>query len=678
MHTVPVMGRKYLGRVLALAAVIGCLTTSAPASWAEPTEPGTTTEPGEPPRTTASLTLSLADLGTSSNVGFYGLDGTVQLSLPVPRGLAPAALNAIVEPPINLRSGTITVTQDERQIAKVNLPTTDQAPLVIPLAGAQVVNDFATVTLRAHLVPQDGFCVYPWSPLRLTNTTVAFTGVEQPPTTVAHFLPPVLRKLSIYLPQSPSTAESDTAIQVATSAAAHYGKQNPEIAVVALKEGQAAPPTPSQPQERQIVVKEGSDNGLSLQGPGMPWLLISGALGPSNQSDIALLFGDLSALALASKAVVTSLKSSIQLPGDTTTLRELGMPVVTSSGLQPRLSIGLDQTRFGRSIHGVRVHLLGSYSPTPTNMGGQIEVTVASETVDHWPTDGHGSIDRWIDIPDRLLQRWTGLNLTLDVSGNVGRCGDFYIAGAGDQLLTLTINGDSTVQSSPAKPPVPDGLPSVPQALMPKVQVGIEPHSFSDTARAADILVGLQRISSIPIDTAVTGVKQAIESSNPALVIAADGWNHPDVVLPVSAGPTGPITINALQSDGKPTTLALDPTLRFASLQTVFNHGRSMLIATSNGASGQLDELLRWLDADSSRWPSIKGVALVSVPGQDPVTVNPMGMPGMAGGMSGPGAHSASHSDWGWLWWFGGAWVALAVVGAAVIVWRNRRGRLRS
>ncbi|MGV7852620.1 hypothetical protein PJM29_31100, partial [Mycobacterium kansasii] len=88
---------------------------------------------------------------------------------------------------------------------------------------------------------------------------------------------------------------------------------------------------------------------------------------------------------------------------------------------------------------------------------------------------------------------------------------------------------------------------------------------------------------------------------------------------------TGPITINALQSDGKPTTLALDPTVRFASLQTVFNRGRSMLVATSNGASGQLDELLRWLDGDSSRWPSIKGVALVSIPGEDPVTVNPMG-----------------------------------------------------
>ena len=56
---------------------------------------------------------------------------------------------------------------------------------------------------------------------------------------------------------------------------------------------------------------------------------------------------------------------------------------------------------------------------------------------------------------------------------------------------------------------------------MPKVQVGIEPRSFGDTVRAVEIMVGLQRISAIPIDTVVTGVQQAIDSPNPAVLIAA-------------------------------------------------------------------------------------------------------------------------------------------------------------
>lgn len=657
------MFRKALGRAIALAGVVGFLVINAPAaSWGTPADPVTATD--------STTTLTLADLGSSSTLEFWGLTNNVPLTLPVLHGLTPTALNATVELPINLRSGLITVTQGDRTIARVNLPTTDQAPIVIPLTGAEVIDNFLSVTVRTYLVPLDGFCLYPESPLRLANGTVTYTGAELPPTTVAHFLPPVLRKLTIYLPQSPSTAESDTAIRLATSTASHYGKQAPEIVVVPLQEGQAAPPTPPAPLERQVVVKEGPDNGLSLQGAtGVPWLLVSGPLGQTDESNTAVLFSDLSELAFSSRAAVESLKPKVQLPADAATLRELGRPFINATSLQPRVSIGVDQTRFGRSIRGVRVHLLGSYTPTPNNIAGRIAVTIGPETIDHWPTDGQGSIDRWIDVPDRLLQRYTNIELVLDVASNVGHCGDFYTAGPGNQLLTLNINGDSAIQSSGATPPTPDGLQSVPQTLMPRVQVGIAEHSLIDTVRALDILVGLQRMSALPIDTTVTGVKQAVDSSNPALLISADGWNQSDVTLPVAAGPSGPITVNAVGSGDKPTKLTLDPMLRFASLQTVFNRGRTLLIATSNGAPGQLDELIRWLKGDDNKhWQRLKGVAVVSVPGQDPVSVDHPPLPAGAAA-----AGSGSHSDLDWLWWFGAGWVAVAIVGAGVILWRVRR-----
>ncbi|OBB97732.1 hypothetical protein [Mycobacterium sp. 852002-30065_SCH5024008] len=659
MHTVSVMYPRRLAKAVAVAAVSGLLVMSAPASWGAPGDPATATD---------SPTLSLTDIGSAPTLEFWGVTSTQQLTVPVLHGLTPTALNATVELPINLRSGMLTVAQGERTLARLNLPSADQTPIVIPLAGAEVNDNWLTVTLRSYVVPLDGYCLYPESPLRLANGTITYTGVELPPTTVAHFLPPVLRKLSIFLPQSPSPNESDTAIQLAASAAARYGRQNPDIAVIPLAEGQAAPPTPPQPLERQIVVKEGPDNGLSLQGAsGVPWLLMSGPLGQSDESNTAVLFNDVSQLALSSRAAVEELKPSLQQPGNAVTLRELGQPVLNSTSLQPRVSIGVDQTRFARSVHDVRVHLLGSYTPTPGNVAGQIAVTIGPETIDHWPTDGHGTIDRWVDVPDRLLQRYTSLDLVLDVAANTGHCGDFYNVGPGNQLLTVNINGDSTIQSSPAAPPVPDGFQSVPQSLMPRMQVGIEAHSLIDTVRAISIVVGLQRISSVPLYTTVTSAQQAIDSSDPAIVIAADGWNHSNVALPVSAGPSGPITVNAVESNGKPAKLTLDPDLRFASLQTVFNKGRSLLVATSNGAPAQLDELLRWLSGDNKRWQRLKGVAVVSAPGgRDPVAVEHS--PG-----AGPAAGSQSHSDLGWLWWFGAGWIAVAIVGAGVIVWRTRR-----
>ncbi len=60
----------------------------------------------------------------------------------------PVTLNAIVELPVNVRSGTLTVTQDERTIARVPIPPADQVPIVIPLAGVEIVDNSVTITLR--------------------------------------------------------------------------------------------------------------------------------------------------------------------------------------------------------------------------------------------------------------------------------------------------------------------------------------------------------------------------------------------------------------------------------------------------------------------------------------------------------------------------------------------------
>ena len=117
-------------------------------------------------------------------------------------------------------------------------------------------------------------------------------------------------------------------------------------------------------------------------------------------------------------------------------------------------------------MQGVRVHLIGVLHAVPNTIGGQLVATIDGETIDRWPAEANGIVDRWIDVPDRLLHRFTSLAVQVNISGNTGRCGEF-------QPITLTIDGESVVQSSPAKPPVPQGFQSLPQALMPRVQVGI-------------------------------------------------------------------------------------------------------------------------------------------------------------------------------------------------------------
>jgi hypothetical protein len=260
-----------------------------------------------------------------------------------------------------------------------------------------------------------------------------------------------------------------------------------------------------------------------------------------------------------------------------------------------------------------------------------------------------------------VLQRYTTLTVAVDITGNTGRCGEF-------QPLTLTVADDSAVESVRANPPVPVGFQSMPQALMPNVQVGIGPDALADTARAVALITGLQRISALPIDTTVVSIDEALASTSPAIVISADGWTHPEVELPVTGSSDQVDTIEGFDDDGNPATLTLAPGFRFGSLQTVFDGNRSLLIATSTGAPNQLDGLLTWLNGDIQRWSRLSGVAILAPPDRPPVIV------------AAPSERQAAITQArgpGHTWWYVGAGVIGAVAVAAVLmVLLSRRRRV--
>jgi hypothetical protein len=102
------------------------------------------------------------------------------------------------------------------------------------------------------------------------------------------------------------------------------------------------------------------------------------------------------------------------------------------------------------------------------------------------------------------------------------------------------------------------------------------------------------------------------------------------------------------------------------SLQAFVDRGRSLLIATSNAAPAQLDDLVRWMSADPRRWSKLDGVAVVSVPRQDPVVVG--AQPAIAASV-GQGTRPA-------LRWVAGSVIALVALGVGALVLGRRRRRL--
>lgn len=603
-----------------------------------------------------SPTMDLRTLGVDPTIEFYGPQTSQTLTIPVPSGLTPTELVVTVNLPVDVQGGSLDVSQDDRPISRVALPA-DRSRIVIPLAGARIVDNAVAVRLDSYLTTADGTCRYDWTnPLRLLDGDVGYTGREIPPTAVADFLPPVLDKLTLFVPPDPDRTESEAALRLATAVVAHYGMQRPDIDVVA-SDGAALPPP--QPMERQIVVRTADAPGLSLQGPNIiPALVVSGSEGEIiNQA--RLLTSDISKLAIRSKAVVGPLSRTPQLPGDLTTIRKLGQPGVNATSMiNPRVTIPLDQTRLGRSVQGVRVHLQGFYTPLPASLTGQVVVSVGGRAIDRWPTDGEGRIDRWVEVPDADLQRYTDLTVALDAAGSTGRCGEF-------QPLTLTIDGETAVESRHANPPAVGGFQAMPQALMPRVEVGLN-EGFADLRRAVLILTGLQRLSSRPLDTAVRSLDDAIASPNPAVLISADGWDDNRIPLPVGVESDGVVTVENVDDSGQATTLTLEPSAGFGSLQTAYTGGRSVLIATSADAPEELDRLLGWLDADLARWSTLSGDAVVVAAGREPIELTTPAAQARA--PEGPRDRTALYLG------ISAAVVLLAVVGGGIVAARASRG----
>ena len=452
-------------------------------------------------------------------------------------------------------------------------------------------------------------------------------------------------------------------MQLIAAVQARYGGSKREYAVVPLAEGATTLPGPSAPLERQIIIKEGPDQGLSLQGEaGVPELLVSGP-GDELVNQTRLLTDDSLNLALARKAVAGPLETKQKIVGDTTTLKQMDLSEFTAVGLWPEVSIDLDQSKFGHALQGVRVHLIGSYTPLAPDFGAEVTAEVGGETIGRWPSEANATIDHWVDIPDRLLKRSTTLTVSVHTTGNAGYCGAYL-------PLTLRIDGSTEVQvGGTSRPPLPPGLTSLPQALMPLVQIGIGENALADTVRAAQIMVGLQRFSSVPIVTRVTSLQEAAGSKDPAILIEADDWTEKSIGLPITAE-NGRITVKGFDGDGKFVTLTLEPAMKVGSLQVVFDGQRSLLIATSNGSAAQLDELLTWLSSDPQRWQGLNGRAIISVQGQVPVAI-----PIPTTELPTEGASNSADGGLGLVWWIAGGVVAAATVGAVLILLKLRARR---
>ncbi|UQE75451.1 cellulose biosynthesis cyclic di-GMP-binding regulatory protein BcsB [Gordonia sp. PP30] len=597
------------------------------------------------------LRVGLDYLGTSATISLPGVQEVYPLTLAVPNGTRPDAIEGRAQLPASVTGGTVDVLQGDRILSRTAVSTSPNAPIRLPLTGIQVNDETRSVTLslRTYL-RTEGVCEFdPDEGFRITDATMSVTGRPTAPTAISDFLPPVLTGVTLYLPTDPRPDEGAAAVSLATALVAHYGNAPIAVRTRALPRDALRPPAATGPLERQIVIAQSLPEGLHLANDGA-YLTLGG---DDLRTAAPFLTSGLAPLAMASAAIPGPAADAPQLPRDVSTLADIGVgdQRVTALGW-PSVTVGIDQTRLGRPSDDIQVQLRGTYTAPPSGSGGQLTVRSGDTVIATWPADQSGAFDRWVSVPNSVLERFTELRVTLERGDSRTGCGDAFRS-------SLSLSASGRIRSNRAHPPIPAGLASVPQALMPRTQLAWTRGDITDITRAVSLLSGLQRLSAIPLGVDVVAMS-AVNNDLPAVLISGDGTGLPKLSLPVSAAGQGRIDVTGL--DGQPAVTTIPQTV-FGSLQVVNSGDRTVLVATSTGAPALLDEALAWLDADPARWGSVHGAAMLQAAGRTPV---------FFGDTTAPAPTSSGTAT---AWWTGlGVLAAGLLVLGGLLLLRRRRG----
>lgn len=542
-------------------------------------------------------TFDLASLGAPEPLVLAGPIAEQPLSVPVPRGLRPVRLFARARVSPEAIGSVLAIAQDERTIQWIRL-TLSEMRLAIPLEEARVRGDRLILSWRLQASELSTDCAAPEQlRVELDRMEVDMEGELEPPERVAEFWPPVLRVLHLQLPDPPSLEEATAALRLA-ALGARLAEGGP--LTITVRPASVSFHPPEDPWARGVRLASGPIPQLALrlpEGSRMPLLEITGP--PSSLS------ASVEALAAYLKGMqaseVSALEGSFSLPsgGNQVTLAALGYPQIQMSGSGPmEARIFFAQADLGGPTRGIHLRLAGRISPIPLGGQAQLLVLLNGGLIYGEPLAG-GSFDRWIALPDGLLQRDNTLTLRIVYTPPGGECR------VGVHPLTVFIEGASYFQFQRGTH-LPSGFERLPQGLLPAFTVGLDPLNLETMEAAAQLIAALQRTTRTALVPQVRSWEETLTTPGPLLLIALD----PEKVLPLRP-PLDPRPFRVIDVDGRE-RFRMEIGQSFAVLQAFTDGEREILLLTRRGGRpdlrglGQaLDPALGWygLSGDVWIWP---------------------------------------------------------------------------
>jgi hypothetical protein len=572
--------------------------------------------------------LSFPAMGLPQSYTFSVSGTSIGIQIPVPAGLRPDILTATLVIPPNFGTGVLVAQSGTTYVGSFGLPPASPSqqvvPVVLPLAGVQVSDRFATFSLTLEqtgalagiydaTVPNAAgilgslTCSGPSPlPLHLINPAIAYVGSFTPSTSIATFFPTVARQLIIYVPPTTTPAEQTTALHLAAEAAHAYGLVPVAITARAWN-GASLPPAPANPLDRAVYIHESSTTGLDVVAPTL--LEVSGNAQTLPEQNAALAAAFTSLLQAPAVSVRQASEPASTGTGELT-FSQLGLTGTVSFSGEQRISITLDQTRLGGVASSVGVDLVADYTPVELGARGTVSVTVGGDQLDEASLGSSGRVNLQFIIPRPLLTRSTTMLITPSYFPASFTCGPQ------SRTMTFTIDPQSTV-SPTLDTDGTGGFPSVPQSLEPTFQVAFDQPTIERLAAAVDTVVGLQRLSSTLLQSHVVPLATATSDGSPVLVVAdAQAVQH-SFLPPIHSEDADVYRVTT--SGG--TTFTMTGGVSAIQVLDDTAHHRTAVLVTTSASWGLVDDLVGWLGNTSQRWGSLTGDVLASGPAGNPVNL---------------------------------------------------------
>ncbi len=549
--------------------------------------------------------FSLASLGIPEPVVLAGPSSEQTLFIPIPRGLRPIRLLARVRLSPDAIGAVLEVAHHDRTLQWIRLAVPEMR-LVIPLEEARVEADRLSLLWRFQAFGLAADCAAPERiRVELDRLEVELEGDLEPPERVADFWPPMLRTLHIQLSESPSPEEATAALRLA-ALGARMATGGP-LTITISPIGAPLPPA-DDPWARGVRISRGPVSRIALVSPEagpMPILEIAGppASLETGVEALARYVGAMQA------PVISSFEGVSPQPAreDRVTLAALGYLQIQMSGsgtMEAR--VFFSQADLGGPVHGVELRLAGRATPIPRGGEAQLQVLLNGGLIYAEPLTG-GSFDRWIALPDGLLQRDNTIILRVVYTPPGGECR------VGVHPVTVFIDGASYIQFQRGTHLSP-GFERFPQGLLPMFTVGLDPLNLETVEAAAQLIAALQRTTRTPLVPRVRSWDEARAAPDPAMLITLDPEKasrlHP---------PLDPRPFRVLDADGRE-LFRMEIDQSFAVLEAFSAGGREILLLARRGDRPDLREIGRVLSPQLG-WYELRGDVWIWPEGGLPVSM---------------------------------------------------------